>query len=62
MKCDLYASTGRACEQHPDKPMEHDGCTGPGMPCVCSRSGREKPPDVSRIMKNDYDKEGGSRH
>jgi len=33
------------CEEHPDKPMEHDGCKGSGMPCPdCNPSSRGKVP------------------
>jgi hypothetical protein len=26
--------TGWVCEDHPDKPMLHDDCSGAGMPCA----------------------------
>jgi hypothetical protein len=37
--CDLCAGSeepGWLCEEHPDKPMGHDGCGGAGMACVCN--------------------------
>jgi hypothetical protein len=34
--CTRCAGTGWVCEAHPDKPMEHDGCTGAGEPCPWS--------------------------
>jgi hypothetical protein len=31
------AGTGWLCEEHPDKPMGHGGCSGAGGPCaVCN--------------------------
>lgn len=27
------------CEDHRDKPWEHDGCGGAGAPCVCNPKG-----------------------
>src|SRR5688572_16275669 len=30
---------GWVCEDHPDKPWEHDGCGAPGMRCVCNPNG-----------------------
>jgi hypothetical protein len=62
--CSRCADTGWICEEHPDKPMDHEGCVGAGMPCpLCNPSDRDHPPDVSRIIRRiDYDKEGGARH
>jgi hypothetical protein len=38
---------GWICEEHPDKPMDHDGCVGAGMLCpLCNPSERDHPPDV----------------
>jgi hypothetical protein len=30
---------GWVCEDHPDKPWEHDGCGAPGMRCACNPNG-----------------------
>ena len=33
MTCTRCNDTGWVCEEHPDKPMDHDGCLGAGEPC-----------------------------
>jgi hypothetical protein len=30
---------GWVCEDHPDRPWEHDGCEGAGAPCGCNPMG-----------------------
>lgn len=32
-RCSHCLDEGHVCETHPDKPWEHDGCGGAGMPC-----------------------------
>ena len=34
--CAGSASPGWVCEEHADRPFEHDGCGGAGMKCVCN--------------------------
>ena len=51
MNCARCQDIRWICEEHPDKPMEHDGCKGSGMPCPdCNPSSRGKvpvlPPDL----------------
>ena len=33
MNCARCQDTRWTCEEHPDKPMRHDGCNGAGDPC-----------------------------
>jgi hypothetical protein len=37
--CEGGANLGWVCEDHPDKPMEHDDCGGAGARCVCNPFG-----------------------
>lgn len=37
--CPICKGTGWVCEEHPDKPWEHDGCGGAGGRCVCNPEG-----------------------
>lgn len=32
--CDACEGERWICENHPDKPQEHDDCCGAGMPCL----------------------------
>lgn len=32
-ECTRCHGVAWVCEEHPDKPMFHDGCGGAGMPC-----------------------------
>lgn len=42
MTCTRCAGTGWVCEDHPDKPMEHDSCGGAGAPCpMCNTMATE---------------------
>ena len=34
--CAGSASPGWVCEEHADRPLEHDRCGGAGMKCVCN--------------------------
>lgn len=31
--CPRCLGRGFMCEDHPDQPMDHDGCRGAGVPC-----------------------------
>ena len=58
MNCTRCQDIRWICEEHPDKPMEHDGCKGAGMPCPdCNPSSRGKvpvlPPDFEVDRRND---------
>jgi len=33
-ECPCCDRTGWVCEEHPEKPMFHDGCKGAGKPCA----------------------------
>ena len=45
MNCARCQDIRWVCEEHPDKPMEHDGCKGVGMPCpLCNPADRGKVP------------------
>ena len=45
MNCTRCQDIRWICEEHPDKPMEHDACKGAGMPCpICNPSSRDKVP------------------
>jgi hypothetical protein len=39
---------GWICEEHPGKPVFHDQCPGPGIPCSCNPE--EKMPPGTRIL------------
>ena len=44
--CPTCLGTNWVCESHPDKPMGHDECTDPGMPCeTCGGDFPKLPPD-----------------
>jgi hypothetical protein len=52
--CPCCRDTRWVCEEHPDKPMDHDGCEGAGKPCPdCNPSSRGKvpvlPPDFEIV-------------
>jgi hypothetical protein len=32
-RCQGHCAGGTVCEEHPDRPWEHDGCGAAGMPC-----------------------------
>jgi hypothetical protein len=34
--CPKCQGTGYICEDHPDKPFQHDNCSGIGWPCECN--------------------------
>ena len=52
MTCARCQDTRWVCEEHPDKPMDHDSCKGAGMPCpACNPSSRGKVP----ILPPDFD-------
>ena len=60
--------TGWTCEQHDDKPMDHDGCKGPGEPCswcnpMSAHFYTTRMPDwrVGEIMREINDRVNGSR-
>jgi hypothetical protein len=38
-RCEQSAEPGWVCEDHPDKPWQHDGCGGAGAPCECNPAG-----------------------
>lgn len=43
--CPLCHGERWVCEEHPDQPVDHDGCTGAGDPCpVCNTSDPPRPP------------------
>ena len=43
--CAYCQDTHWVCEEHPDKPMGHDGCRGAGDPCpACNSAGSEAAP------------------
>jgi hypothetical protein len=45
MTCTRCQGSRWVCEEHPDQPMEHDGCKRAGMPCPdCNASSRGKEP------------------
>lgn len=64
--CTACNDTGWVCEEHHDKPMDHDGCRGAGMPCrVCNGPGDDpdRVPDTTRIgLKPTIDRKHGPRH
>jgi hypothetical protein len=37
--CPVCLGARGVCEDHPDKPWEHDGCGGAGAPCACNPKG-----------------------
>ena len=44
MTCTRCQGTRWTCEEHPDKPMGHDGCKGAGDPCPdCNDAGGDLP-------------------
>jgi hypothetical protein len=47
--CRVCRGVGWVCEDHPDKPYDHDiGCAcGEGIPCACNDS---TPPDTSQVI------------
>lgn len=53
--CPVCAGKGWVCEEHADKPWQHDGCGDAGEPCVCNGGGlrhdRDFPPDFGGIIK-----------
>ena len=61
MSCPHCRDTGWVCEEHPNKPMDHEGCTGAGMPCICNRADAEHSPALPPGFRVDRDKDG-SRH
>ena len=42
MRCPVCLGSGWVCEDHPDKPWEHEGCGGAGAPCFCNPKGAVK--------------------
>ena len=47
MTCARCHDTRWTCEEHPDKPMGHDGCKGTGDPCPdCNPQSAEKVPTL----------------
>jgi len=51
MTCVRCGGMEWVCEEHPDRPMDHDGCPGPGEPCpVCNAA---KPPRAPAGMQID---------
>ena len=43
--CARCRNTGWVCETHDDRPMDHEGCHGAGMPCPsCNVSNADNPP------------------
>jgi hypothetical protein len=56
MKCARCQDTGWVCERHDDRPMDHDGCPGAGMPCPsCNVSNEENPPRLPAGFQPDED-------
>ena len=54
--CARCQDTHWVCEEHPDKPMDHDGCGGAGMPCpICNPSSRGKVPILPPDFEVDRD-------
>jgi hypothetical protein len=45
--CRGSASTGWVCEEHPDKPWEHDGCGDVGAKCICNPDAQGSSPRSS---------------
>lgn len=39
-RCTGSAEPGWVCEEHPDKPWQHDGCGAAGARCACNPEGR----------------------
>ena len=39
MTCPVCLGARWVCEDHPDKPWEHDDCGGAGLPCVRNPEG-----------------------
>jgi hypothetical protein len=37
--CPICDGSGWVCEDHPDKPWQHDACGGAGSPCICNPNG-----------------------
>jgi hypothetical protein len=58
MSCPRCGGIGWVCEQHPDRPMFHDNCPGPGEPCSCNPPIGDEPPKLPPGFKIDYDKYG----
>ena len=62
MKCERCQDTGWVCEEHPDKPLNHDGCQGAGEPCDCNdrggaraaRTRSDRPRNVALIRERDW--------
>jgi hypothetical protein len=47
MTCARCHDTHWTCEEHPDKPMGHDGCKGAGDPCPdCNPQSADKVPTL----------------
>jgi hypothetical protein len=56
MKCARCRDVGWVCERHDDKPWEHDGCGGAGMPCPdCNVSNEDNPPRLPEGFQVDED-------
>lgn len=53
MPCPTCDGERWLCEEHPDKPMTHDGCTGAGDPCPdCQPADRPlHPPGFTTIAR-----------
>jgi hypothetical protein len=53
MTCALCLDVRWVCEEHPDKPMGHDGCRGAGDPCpTCNVN---QPPGLPPDFENDLE-------
>jgi hypothetical protein len=47
LNCARDEDTRWTCEEHPDKPMGHDGCKGAGDPCPdCNPQSADKVPTL----------------
>jgi hypothetical protein len=51
--CPICAGMGWVCEEHPDKPWEHDGCGAAGAPCICNPTGHVDMPTVFEQVPQD---------
>jgi hypothetical protein len=54
MTCARCQDTNWTCEEHPHKPMDHDGCKGAGDPCPdCNPQRADKVPTLPPGFKID---------
>ena len=54
MNCKRCRESHWVCEEHPDKPMGHDGCKAAGDPCpVCNPASADHAPTLSPGFETD---------